>query len=201
MIPRLERGPRPTRAPIFGRRRRQCGKRRTALWRKGWKRWWKKEGAMGRKRFDHFKPRSGLNKPNLFATGCHRLPPKSQGKQGVCRGLRPVAGCPLPAKERSRRSALVRSPPQLHVPAVARGRGDRVLDVENVARCTCPSRSTMRSSKGSASRSWLTAARNNCAGSWCCSTRVGLKTSCSTSAGLWRSAWIFPAPTPRAKAG
>src|SRR5215211_3081610 len=107
MIPRLERGPRPTRAPIFGRRRRQCGKRRSALWRKGWKRWWKKEGAMGRKRFDHFKPRSGLNKPNLFATGCHRLPPKSHGKQGVCRGLRPVAGCPLPAKERSRRSALV----------------------------------------------------------------------------------------------
>ncbi len=44
---------------------------------------WKNEGAMGRKRFDHFKPRSGLNKPNLFATGCHRLPPKSHGKEGV----------------------------------------------------------------------------------------------------------------------
>ena len=33
---------------------------------------------------------------------CHRLPPVARdvhGKQGVCRGLPPVAGCPLPAKE------------------------------------------------------------------------------------------------------
>ena len=52
---------------------------------------WKNEGAMGRKRFDHFKPRSGLNKPNLFATGCHRLPPKSHGKEGVD-GLSPSEG-------------------------------------------------------------------------------------------------------------
>jgi hypothetical protein len=44
---------------------------------------WKNEGAMGRKRFDRFKPRNRLNKPNLFATGCHRLPPKSHGKEGV----------------------------------------------------------------------------------------------------------------------
>jgi hypothetical protein len=38
---------------------------------------------MGRKRFDRFEPRNRLNKPNLFATGCHRLPPKSHGKEGV----------------------------------------------------------------------------------------------------------------------
>jgi len=33
------------------------------------------------------------------ATGCHRLPATFHGKQGVCRGLPPVAGGPLPAKE------------------------------------------------------------------------------------------------------
>ena len=44
---------------------------------------WKNEGAMGRKRFGRFEPRNRLNKPNLFATGCHRLPPKSHGKEGV----------------------------------------------------------------------------------------------------------------------
>jgi hypothetical protein len=30
---------------------------------------------------------------------CHRLPEKFHGKQGVCRGLPPVAGGPLPARE------------------------------------------------------------------------------------------------------
>ena len=30
---------------------------------------------------------------------CHRLPATFHGKQGVCRGLPPVAGGPLPAKE------------------------------------------------------------------------------------------------------
>src|SRR2546422_10636641 len=33
------------------------------------------------------------------ATGCDRLPAKFHGKQGVCRGLPPVAGGPLPARE------------------------------------------------------------------------------------------------------
>ncbi len=33
------------------------------------------------------------------ATGCHRLREKLDGKQGVCRGLPPVAGGPIPAKE------------------------------------------------------------------------------------------------------
>jgi hypothetical protein len=44
---------------------------------------WKNEGAMGRKRFDRFEPRNRLNKPNLFATGCYRLPEKFHGKEGV----------------------------------------------------------------------------------------------------------------------
>jgi hypothetical protein len=44
---------------------------------------WKNEGAMRRKRFDRFKPRNRFNKPDLFATGWHRLPPKSHGKKGV----------------------------------------------------------------------------------------------------------------------
>src|SRR6266511_4600112 len=30
---------------------------------------------------------------------CERLPAKFHGKQGICRGLPPVAGGPLPAKE------------------------------------------------------------------------------------------------------
>ena len=33
------------------------------------------------------------------APGCHQLPANFHGKQGVCRGLPPVAEGPLPAKE------------------------------------------------------------------------------------------------------
>jgi len=33
------------------------------------------------------------------ATGCHPLPEKFHGKQGVCGGLPPVAAGPLPARE------------------------------------------------------------------------------------------------------
>jgi hypothetical protein len=33
------------------------------------------------------------------AVGCDRLPESFHGKQGVCRGLPPVAGGPLPAKD------------------------------------------------------------------------------------------------------
>src|SRR2546428_5913954 len=33
------------------------------------------------------------------AVDCHRLPERFHGKQGVCRGLPPVAGGPLPARE------------------------------------------------------------------------------------------------------
>src|SRR5438067_4150711 len=46
---------------------------------------------------------SGPPKPQKeaksVATGCHRLPEKFHGKEGVCRGLPPVARGPLPAKE------------------------------------------------------------------------------------------------------
>jgi hypothetical protein len=33
------------------------------------------------------------------ATDCHRSPATFHGKQGVCRGLPPVAGGPLPERE------------------------------------------------------------------------------------------------------
>jgi hypothetical protein len=58
-----------------------------------------KTGGNWAQTFERFKPRNRLNKPKLFATGCHRLPRTSHGKQGVCRGLPAVAGGPLPAKE------------------------------------------------------------------------------------------------------
>src|SRR6266516_7626606 len=46
--------------------------------------------------------RSARNPPKQaksVAVDCHRLPETFHGKQGVCRGLPPVARCPLPAKE------------------------------------------------------------------------------------------------------
>src|SRR5438128_8343765 len=48
--------------------------------------------------------RSARNPPKQaksVAAGCHRLPETFHGKQGICRGLPPVAGGPLPAKEGS----------------------------------------------------------------------------------------------------
>src|SRR5215210_6868169 len=46
--------------------------------------------------------RSARNPPKQaesVAVGCERLPEKFHGKQGVCPGLPPVAGGPLPVKE------------------------------------------------------------------------------------------------------
>ena len=43
--------------------------------------------------------RKGWKQAKSVATGCHRLPETFHGKQGVCRGLPPVAGGPLPDKE------------------------------------------------------------------------------------------------------
>ena len=46
--------------------------------------------------------RSARNPPKQaksVAVGCHRLPEKFHGKQGVCRRLPPVAEGPLPVKE------------------------------------------------------------------------------------------------------
>ena len=44
----------------------------------------------------HSKPQ---RQAKSVATGCHRLPETFHGKQGLCRGLPPVVGGPLPAKE------------------------------------------------------------------------------------------------------
>src|SRR2546430_8236781 len=63
----IRRPPRSTLFPYTTLFRSQTADRTVA---EGMETLWKNEGAMGRKRFDHFKPRSGLNKPNLFATGC-----------------------------------------------------------------------------------------------------------------------------------
>jgi hypothetical protein len=40
-----------------------------------------------------------LNEAKTVAVGCDRLPEWFHGKQGVSRGLPPVAGGPLPVKE------------------------------------------------------------------------------------------------------
>ena len=44
-------------------------------------------------------PRKSQKQAKTAAIGCHPLPEKFHGKQGVCRGLPPVAGGPLPMKE------------------------------------------------------------------------------------------------------
>jgi hypothetical protein len=46
-------------------------------------------------------PRKPQKQAKSVATGCHRLPETFHGKQGVCRGLPPAAGGPLPVKEGS----------------------------------------------------------------------------------------------------
>jgi hypothetical protein len=43
--------------------------------------------------------RNPRNQAKTVAVGCDQLPKEFHGKQGVCRGLPPVAGGPLPAKE------------------------------------------------------------------------------------------------------
>jgi hypothetical protein len=60
---------------------------------------------MGRKRFERFEPRNRLNKPNLFAAGCHPLPPKSHGKKGSTVRVR------RRALQRSRKAGLLLSGP------------------------------------------------------------------------------------------
>ena len=201
MIPRLERGPRPTRAPIFGRRRRQCGKRRTALWRKGWKRCGKKRGQWGANG-------SIISSPEAASTSRISLPPAATGcLQSRMVSRASAVGCdPLRDVPSLRRREVAAALwfdhllnymclPSLEVEEIefSMWRTSRVVRARHDPPCV-PQRAA-RLAAGLPRRA------ANCAGSWCCSTRVGLKTSCSTSAGLWRSAWIFPAPTPRAKAG
>ncbi len=45
------------------------------------------------------RPRKRLKKAKTVAVGCDQLPEAFHGKQGVCRGLPPVAEGPLPEKE------------------------------------------------------------------------------------------------------
>src|SRR5439155_1403472 len=70
----------------------------------------------GRNRWQTFgspKGRKWLDLARTVATGCHQLPFESHGKQGVCRGLPPVAGGPLPEKEGVDSRTLGRWPGEL----------------------------------------------------------------------------------------
>src|SRR6266704_2277822 len=60
---------------------------------------WSRVVANGGNRRQIEEPRKPQKRAKTVATGCHPLPEKFHGKQGVCRGLPPVAGGPLPAKE------------------------------------------------------------------------------------------------------
>jgi hypothetical protein len=55
-------------------------------------------------------PQKRPRRAKSVATGCDQLPATFHGKQGVCRGLPPVAGGPLPEKEEvdlyARRAAI-----------------------------------------------------------------------------------------------
>jgi len=60
---------------------------------------WSPVVATGGNHWQNAQGRKPQKQAKTVATGCHRLPEKFHGKQGVCRGLPPVAGGPLPAKE------------------------------------------------------------------------------------------------------
>jgi len=55
--------------------------------------------ATGGNQWQMARPRRPLEQAKTVAVGCDRLPESFHGKQGVCRGLPPVAGGPLPVKE------------------------------------------------------------------------------------------------------
>src|SRR5437016_12139751 len=61
---------------------------------------WSPVVATGGNRRQIGEPRKPQKQGKSVATGCDRLPATFHGKQGVCRRLPPVAGGPLPAKER-----------------------------------------------------------------------------------------------------
>jgi hypothetical protein len=60
---------------------------------------WSPVVATGRNRSQLEQPRKLPNQAKTVAVGCDQLPQGAHGKQGVCRGLPPVAGGPLPVKE------------------------------------------------------------------------------------------------------
>jgi hypothetical protein len=56
-------------------------------------------GATGGNRSQVVSTRKRVKQAKTVAAGCDRLPQAAHGKQGVCRGLPPVAGGPFPEKE------------------------------------------------------------------------------------------------------
>src|SRR6266496_2544992 len=60
---------------------------------------WSPVVATGGKRWQVRWAETGREQAETVAVGCDQLPSGPHGKQGVCRGLPPVAGGPLPAKE------------------------------------------------------------------------------------------------------
>jgi hypothetical protein len=60
---------------------------------------WSPAGATGGKPWQMQRRRNRRNQVQTVAVGCDQLRESFHGKQGVCRGLPPVAGGPLPAGE------------------------------------------------------------------------------------------------------
>ena len=60
---------------------------------------WSPVVATGRNRSQIDGPSKPRKQAKTVAVGCDQLPETFHGKQGVCRGLPPVAGGPLPVKE------------------------------------------------------------------------------------------------------
>jgi hypothetical protein len=60
---------------------------------------WSPAVASGGNRSQMLGAENGRNRRKTVAAGCDWLPETFHGQQGVCDGLPPVAGGPLPAKE------------------------------------------------------------------------------------------------------
>jgi hypothetical protein len=60
---------------------------------------WSRAVATAGKRWQMGPPRKRLKQAKTVAVGCHRLPEKFHGKDGVCHRLPPVAEVPLSVKE------------------------------------------------------------------------------------------------------
>src|SRR5439155_26926691 len=60
---------------------------------------WSPAGATGRNQPQIALAKERQKQAKTVAVGCDRLPRGVHGKPGVCRGLPPVAGGPLPEKE------------------------------------------------------------------------------------------------------
>src|SRR6266581_2034300 len=60
---------------------------------------WSPAVATSGNRWQMRRRRKQRKQAKSVAPGCHQLPANFHGKEGVCRGLAPVAGGPLPARE------------------------------------------------------------------------------------------------------